>query len=55
MGWIIFIFSLIILWISFFAISERRFSKYSFWEGIFAAALSWFVLLFISLLVEIII
>ena len=50
MGWIIFIFSLIILWISFFAISERRFSKYSFWEGILAAALSWFVLLLISLL-----
>ena len=52
MGWIIFILSLIVLWIGFFTIQERRFSSCSFWEGVIAAALSWTVLLAISILIS---
>lgn len=51
MGWIIFIISLIVLWIGFFTIQEREFSNCSFWEGIFAAAISWFALLLFSILI----
>lgn len=51
MGWIIFIISLIVLWIGFFTIQERDFSNCSFWEGIIAAALSWFALLLFSVLI----
>ena len=50
MGWIIFIISLIVLWIGFFTAQEGDFSNYSFWEGIIAAAISWFALLFFSLI-----
>lgn len=48
MGWIIFIISLIVLWIGFFTIQERGFSNCSFWEGIFSAVLSWLALLLFS-------
>ena len=51
MGWIIFIISLIVLWIGFFTIQERGFSNYSFWDGIIAAAFSWVALLLFSLLI----
>ena len=51
MCWIIFIISLIVLWIGFFTIQEREFSNCSFWEGIFAAAISWFALLLFSILI----
>ena len=51
MGWIIFIISLIVLWIGFFTIQEGDFSNCSFWEGIFVAAISWFALLLFSLII----
>lgn len=51
MSYILFALGLIVLWISFFVIQEKRFSRYSFWEGIIAAALSWFVLLLFSLII----
>ena len=51
MGWIIFIISLIVLWIGFFTTQEGDFSNYSFWEGIFSAVLSWLALLLFSILI----
>ena len=51
MSYILFILGLIVLWMGFFTIQERCFSRYSFWEGIIAAALSWFTLLFFSLII----
>lgn len=51
MSYILFALGLIVLWIGFFTIYERHFSRYCFWEGIIAAALSWFVLLLFSVLI----